>query len=169
MLRFAAHASAAGHCRRDTVASTSIRAPAGLCRTLTCGVGSSRVLPPKSSRLECMLWRTCGRAAALANQKRCACLLWYRHRVASCGGMASQAAPMASSAEGGPPHAAAAWEHWRKLGAPKFHVAPMVDQARLGVARRARQPGLSCKRPHHHRPARVAPLACAICASSYRG
>ena len=26
------------------------------------------------------------------------------------------------------PHAASAWEHWRKLGAPRFHVAPMVDQ-----------------------------------------
>ncbi|CAM6112485.1 unnamed protein product [Calypogeia fissa] len=26
---------------------------------------------------------------------------------------------------------ARAWEHWRKLGAPKMHVAPMVDQSEL--------------------------------------
>jgi hypothetical protein len=25
-------------------------------------------------------------------------------------------------------HAQQAWEHWRKLGAPKYLVAPMVDQ-----------------------------------------
>ncbi|KAL2630289.1 hypothetical protein R1flu_014975 [Riccia fluitans] len=28
-------------------------------------------------------------------------------------------------------HFAAAWEHWRRLGAPKLHVAPMVDQSEL--------------------------------------
>lgn len=27
-------------------------------------------------------------------------------------------------------HAAAAWEFWRSIGCPKFHVAPMVDQVR---------------------------------------
>ncbi|KAG0631884.1 hypothetical protein M758_1G286700 [Ceratodon purpureus] len=29
------------------------------------------------------------------------------------------------------PHAAKAWEHWNKLGAPKLMVAPMVDQSEL--------------------------------------
>ncbi|KAL3688198.1 hypothetical protein R1sor_014507 [Riccia sorocarpa] len=28
-------------------------------------------------------------------------------------------------------HIAAAWEHWRRLGAPRLHVAPMVDQSEL--------------------------------------
>lgn len=28
-------------------------------------------------------------------------------------------------------HAAAAWAHFRKLGSPRFHVAPMVDQSEL--------------------------------------
>ncbi|BBN07834.1 tRNA-dihydrouridine synthase 1 [Marchantia polymorpha subsp. ruderalis] len=28
-------------------------------------------------------------------------------------------------------HIAAAWEHWRRLGSPKLHVAPMVDQSEL--------------------------------------
>ena len=26
------------------------------------------------------------------------------------------------------PHAAKAWEFFRSIGSPKFHVAPMVDQ-----------------------------------------
>jgi hypothetical protein len=28
------------------------------------------------------------------------------------------------------PHAEKAWEHWRQLGSPRYHVAPMVDQVR---------------------------------------
>ena len=30
-----------------------------------------------------------------------------------------------------PSHIEAAWEHFRKLGSPRFHVAPMVDQSEL--------------------------------------
>ena len=31
-------------------------------------------------------------------------------------------------------HAAAAWDFWRKIGSPQFHVAPMVDQVRQMAA-----------------------------------
>ena len=34
-------------------------------------------------------------------------------------------------------HAAAAWDFWRRIGSPKFHVAPMVDQVRLLASLRA--------------------------------
>jgi hypothetical protein len=31
-------------------------------------------------------------------------------------------------------HVQAAWKHWRKLGAPKYIVAPMVDQVMLSLS-----------------------------------
>lgn len=31
------------------------------------------------------------------------------------------------------PHAARAWEFFRGIGSPKYHVAPMVDQVSIGI------------------------------------
>jgi hypothetical protein len=39
-------------------------------------------------------------------------------------------APAVSPAED-VPHAARAWEFFRSMGSPKFHVAPMVDQVSI--------------------------------------
>jgi len=39
------------------------------------------------------------------------------------------------------PHAEQAWEHWRKLGSPRFHVAPMVDQSELAFRMLCRKYG----------------------------
>ena len=52
----------------------------------------------------------------------------------------SQIRMHASSADAAVPQAEAAWEHWRKMGAPKFHVAPMVDQVRYPICNELRQP-----------------------------
>ena len=43
---------------------------------------------------------------------------------------AKQPAMTVSSAE---LHAKQAWEFWKRLGSPKYHVAPMVDQVYNGV------------------------------------
>lgn len=32
-------------------------------------------------------------------------------------------------------HVARAWDHFKALGSPKFHVAPMVDQVRGSASR----------------------------------
>lgn len=45
---------------------------------------------------------------------------------------AADAPPVAStSGRQEVPHAAKAWEFFRRMGSPKYHVAPMVDQVRL--------------------------------------
>eukprot|EP00891_Asterochloris_glomerata_P000585 jgi/Astpho2/585/fgenesh1_pm.00013_%23_6_t len=38
-------------------------------------------------------------------------------------------------------HAAAAWQFWRSIGSPKFHVAPMVDQSELAFRMLCRKYG----------------------------
>lgn len=45
----------------------------------------------------------------------------------TCVASAMPGAPL-DAAEGGDSHSERAWAYWRSLGAPKYHVAPMVDQ-----------------------------------------
>lgn len=49
-------------------------------------------------------------------------------------GTAAMASTPATAGDDVVPHAERAWEYWRKLGSPKYHVAPMVDQVWLNDA-----------------------------------
>ncbi|KAG2494549.1 hypothetical protein HYH03_007316 [Edaphochlamys debaryana] len=61
----------------------------------------------------------------------------------------AQAAPAAACCAGAEapqrvPHAEKAWEWFRSIGAPKYHVAPMVDQSELPFRMLCRDHGATC-------------------------